>query len=334
MFHFVFAFILYYSNQYENPHTTVFEKNLALEIEALDSKITEIEKHKEKGDLFTWSSSGISSLKAIFNKMKYVKNHDDYLQIFPSSPFSGLPIHIESNFAPFFGESKTSLFRFCDAFEDSFTPFPAEYLSLLQRDSTMNPPTKKCKINITQEEYKNNQNDVKKAFQSNYANFGYPMTLKKLQPGEIICRVQDPSGFYVPGNYWYRTRDIPTSLEDIRLKFAVLPQWNQLGTLIIYVVPPNTDFYIFEGVTSAQQLMINCGKTLKYINNDGLTIEVEKGNESKYFLPGGGNQIFVIPTGDNEYASDVLKGTFITLEMGIPTEIELMKRAKTSFNNK
>jgi hypothetical protein len=97
-------------------------------------------------------------------------------------------------------------------------------------------------------------------------NSAEPVTLK---PGTKIYRVIDDSS-NPAGGYW--AEKVPGSRAEWRSDFAVKNDWNTNGKYVEYTVPEGPGLNVWRGETAAQQL-----------------------RGSDFYLPGGGQQIWMPP---------------------------------------
>jgi hypothetical protein len=90
-----------------------------------------------------------------------------------------------------------------------------------------------------------------KCFSNNALN--PQINVRQLNPGEVLVRCSQ-NGSREPGSWWVLVDNMPLSIADVRNRIAVLPNWNQNGSLEFFVVPEGCNMIVLDGIASAQRL--------------------------------------------------------------------------------
>jgi hypothetical protein len=201
-------------------------------------------------------------------------------------------------------------------FQASFgaqVPFEAKGLNPYTFESRNFQPTDQQKCNII------------RALAYAQPNFSQHITIRKLQPGEVLTRCVQRHTIE-PGSWWTKIQDMPTSVKAVREGTAVLPHWNQSGKLEFFVVPEGCDLVVLEGLAAAQCLR-------EYTVRDPQTSQekqcrfFQNGKDvTGHYLEGGTNQIFITDNINGAAFDQHLLKCVTILETGFEVEMSIAPR--------
>jgi hypothetical protein len=181
------------------------------------------------------------------------------------------------------------------------------------------------------------QADIIRQLYRDQENFSGAVTIRTLEPGEILVRCCQQNS-QEPGGWWVKIQDMPLSMADVRVGIAVLPEWNQNGNLEFFVVPEGSNIVVLEGLASSQELtninnygQLGMGQHITILrgpNGAVIGLQFPAGwnhqNLNTRWLAGGVNQIAIVGNWDllNNRPGSAFQGCYQAIAI-IETEFDV-----------